>query len=53
MEKYYRILGVRQDATIEEIKKAYRQQVRKYHPDVNSSRDAAKKLWEVQKAYEE
>ncbi|MDN4592825.1 VanW family protein [Polycladomyces subterraneus] len=53
MEKYYRILGVRQDATIEEIKKAYRQQVRKYHPDVNSSRDAARKLLEVQKAYEE
>ncbi|WP_302104961.1 VanW family protein [Polycladomyces zharkentensis] len=53
MEKYYRILGVRQDATIEEIKKAYRQQVRRYHPDVNSSRDAARKLLEVQKAYEE
>lgn len=32
---YYRVLGVSRDATPEEIKKRYRELVRKYHPDVN------------------
>ena len=29
----YKVLGVSEDATDEEIKKAYRDLVRKYHPD--------------------
>ena len=34
---YYKILGLDDNkVTIDEIKSAYREQVKKYHPDVNS-----------------
>src|SRR5436305_7191498 len=32
---YYGILGVKKDATADEIRKAFRKLARKYHPDVN------------------
>lgn len=51
----YEILGVSYDATDEEIKKAYRQLSRKYHPDANinnPNKDAyEEKFKEVQQAY--
>ncbi|TGA99573.1 molecular chaperone DnaJ [Sporolactobacillus shoreae] len=49
---YYEILGVGKDASKDEIKKAFRQLARKYHPDVNKSTDAPEKFKEVTKAYE-
>ena len=34
-QNYYKILGVQEDASEEQIKKAFRKGARKYHPDVN------------------
>lgn len=48
---YYEVLGVDKGATEEEIKKAYRQLAKKYHPDVNPSEEAAAKFKEASEAY--
>lgn len=39
---YYDLLGVKKDATPEEIKKAYRMQAKKWHPDINKNENAPK-----------
>ena len=49
---YYEILGVAKDAKKEDIKKAYRKLVKKFHPDVNKEDGAEGKFKEVQEAYE-
>ncbi|MHC4178784.1 MAG: DnaJ domain-containing protein, partial [Planctomycetota bacterium] len=52
-EDYYKILGVRRDASQAEIQKAYRELARKYHPDMNPDDKSAKERFQqVQKAFD-
>jgi len=49
---YYEVLGVGRDATVSQIKAAYRKLARKFHPDVNKAADAEEKFREATEAYE-
>jgi molecular chaperone DnaJ len=52
MADFYDVLGVSRQAGPEEIKKAYRKQAMRYHPDRNDSPDAEAKFKTVTQAYE-
>ncbi len=49
---YYEILGVKRDATGDQIRKAYRKLAKQYHPDVNKDPGAEAKYKEINEAYE-
>ncbi|GAA4614052.1 molecular chaperone DnaJ [Actinoallomurus liliacearum] len=49
---YYATLGVRRDASADEIKKAYRRLARELHPDVNPDPATQERFKEITQAYE-
>ncbi|MDP9239329.1 MAG: molecular chaperone DnaJ [Actinomycetota bacterium] len=49
---YYAALGVRRDASAEEIKRAFRKLARELHPDVNPAAEAQQRFRDVSAAYE-
>lgn len=52
MVNHYQTLGVPEEATQDEIKKAYRKLALEYHPDRNSKSGAEEKFKEISEAYE-
>lgn len=51
MRDFYKVLGVPNSATSNEIRRAYRILARRYHPDVNPGSNSATKFNEIQEAY--
>src|SRR5215467_3335962 len=49
---YYEILGVSKNATLDEIKRAYRKLALEYHPDRNKTKEGEEKFKEITKAFE-
>src|SRR5688572_2082954 len=49
-EDYYKILGVKRDASAEDVKKAFRKLAHQYHPDKSGGNEA--KFKEVNEAYQ-
>jgi curved DNA-binding protein len=53
IRNYYELLGVKRDASADEIKQAFRQLARKYHPDLNpGDKSAEDKFKDISEAYE-
>lgn len=51
-KNYYKILGLETNkVTIDEIKNAFREQAKKYHPDVNSGTEAEERFKDINEAY--
>ncbi len=49
---YYEVLGIERSATQDDVKKAFRRLSKKFHPDINKSKDAKAKFQQVNEAYE-
>ena len=49
---YYKVLGIAKDASEDEVKKAYRKQALRYHPDKNKSPGSEDRFKEIAEAYD-
>jgi DnaJ-class molecular chaperone len=49
---FYKILGVRRDASLDDIKRAFRELAKKHHPDKSKDSSAHQKFVEIQRAHE-
>lgn len=47
----HKILGIPENATMDDVKRAYRKLALQYHPDINKTEEAAKKMKLINKAY--
>ena len=52
MENYYDILGVKENADQDSIKRAYRNMAKKFHPDRNKEKGAEERFKKITEAYE-
>jgi DnaJ-class molecular chaperone len=52
VSEHYAALGLKSDASLSDIKKAFRQKASQFHPDRNSDPDAPARFREVQEAYD-
>jgi curved DNA-binding protein CbpA len=52
VSEHYAALGLKSDATLADIKRAFRQKASQFHPDRNSDPDAPAHFREVQEAYD-
>lgn len=49
---FYKVLGVSKDASESDITKAYRKLARRYHPDLNKTKEAEEKFKDISEAYD-
>ncbi len=52
ISEHYAALGLKSDASLADIKKAFRQKASQFHPDRNTAEDAPARFRAVQEAYE-
>ena len=52
MSEHYADLDLKSDATLADIKRAFRQKASQFHPDRNSDPDAPARFRQVQEAYD-
>lgn len=52
LKNYFHTLGLPSNATLDQVKQAYRTLVKQYHPDLNKSPGSAERFIEIHEAYE-